>query len=144
MCPLQKSTWKLVACPSLHSLLPPCGAPLSILLALSICLLSNISSRRCFFKLFQVPSPLYGPNIYVHVCSVAMLCLTLVIPQMDCSPSGPSVYGIFQARILEWVAISYSRGSSQPWNQTHVSCIAGRFFTTKPRRKPLNMYYIIL
>ena len=39
---------------------------------------------------------------------------------MDCSPSGSSVHGIFQARILEWVAISSSRGSSQPRNQTQI------------------------
>ena len=40
-----------------------------------------------------------------------------------------SVHGIFQARILEWVAISFSRGSSQPRDQTQVSCIADRRFT---------------
>ena len=45
-------------------------------------------------------------------------------------------HGISQARILEWVAISSSRGSSQPRDRTHVSCIAGRFFTTEPPRKP--------
>ena len=48
---------------------------------------------------------------------------------MDCSPSSSSVHGISQARILEWVAISFSRGSSQPRDWTQVSCIAGRFFT---------------
>ena len=48
---------------------------------------------------------------------------------MDCSLPGSSVRGIIQARILEWVAISFSRGSSQPRNRTWVSCIAGRFFT---------------
>ena len=48
---------------------------------------------------------------------------------MDYSLPGFSVPGILQARILEWVAISFSRGSSQPRNQTWVSCIAGRFFT---------------
>ena len=46
----------------------------------------------------------------------------------DCSPPGFSIHGIFQARILEWVAISFSRGSSQPRNRTQVSCIAGRCF----------------
>ena len=54
---------------------------------------------------------------------------------------GSSVHGIFQARILEWVAISSSRGSSQPRDQTHVSfisCIAGGFFTAEPSGKPLN------
>ena len=48
---------------------------------------------------------------------------------MDCSPPGSSVHGIPQAGILEWVAISFSRGSSQPRDQTQVSCIAGRFFS---------------
>ena len=48
---------------------------------------------------------------------------------MDCSPPGSSVHGILQARILEWVAISFSSRSFQPRDQTKVSCIAGRFFT---------------
>ena len=50
-------------------------------------------------------------------------CLTLCDP-MDCSPAGSSVHVIFQATILEWVAISYSRWSSQPRDRTHVSCIS--------------------
>ena len=48
---------------------------------------------------------------------------------MDCSPPGSSLHGILQARILEWVAIPFSRGSSRCRNWTWVSCIAGRFFT---------------
>ena len=59
---------------------------------------------------------------------VAQSCPTLCDP-MDCSPPGSSVHEIFQARILEWVAISFSRGSSQPRDWTQVSCTAGRFFT---------------
>ena len=47
---------------------------------------------------------------------------------MNCSPPGFSDHGILQARILEWVAIPFSRGSSQSRYQTQVSCIAGRFF----------------
>ena len=47
---------------------------------------------------------------------------------MDCSAPGSSIHGIFQARILEWVAISFSRGSSGPRNWTRISCIAGGFF----------------
>ena len=43
---------------------------------------------------------------------------------MDYRPPGSSVHGIFQARILEWVAISYSKGSSQPRDQTYISCIS--------------------
>ena len=48
---------------------------------------------------------------------------------MDCSPPGSSIHGIFQARVLEWVAISFSRGSSWPRDWTWVSRIAGRYFT---------------
>ena len=53
--------------------------------------------------------------------------LTVCDP-MDCSPPGSPVHGILQARILEWVAIAFSRGSSRPRDQTQVSCIAGRRF----------------
>ena len=59
---------------------------------------------------------------------VTQLCLTLCDP-MDCSPPGSSVHRILQARIPEWIAMPSSRGSSQPWDLTQVSCIAGRFFT---------------
>ena len=44
---------------------------------------------------------------------------------MDCSPPGSSVHGVLQARLLEWVAIPFSRGSFWPWDPTQVSCIAG-------------------
>ena len=55
-------------------------------------------------------------------CSVGKSCPTLYDP-MGCSPPGSSVHGILQARILRWAAISFSRGSSQPRDQTHVSSI---------------------
>ena len=61
-------------------------------------------------------------------CVRAQSCPSLCDP-MDCSLPGSSVHGILQARILEWVAYPFSRGSSQPRNQTWVSCIAGGFFT---------------
>ena len=51
--------------------------------------------------------------VCVCVCSVTQLYLTLSDPE-HCSPPGSSVRGIFQARIPEWVAVSYSKGSSQP------------------------------
>ena len=57
----------------------------------------------------------------LHVCTQS--CLPLC-SSMDCSLPGSSVHGIFQARILEWVAISFSGGSSQLTNQTRVSCIS--------------------
>ena len=59
---------------------------------------------------------------------VAQSCPTLC-HLMDCSPPGSSVHGILQARILEWVAMPFSRGFSTPRDRTQVSCIAGRSFT---------------
>ena len=53
---------------------------------------------------------------------VTQLCPTLC-DSMDCSPPGSSVHGVFQARILEWAAIPFSRGSSQPRDQTWVSTL---------------------
>ena len=58
---------------------------------------------------------------------VSQSCLTLSHP-MDCSLPGSSLHGIFQAGVLEWVAISFSRGSYQPRDRTRVSCIGGRHF----------------
>ena len=58
---------------------------------------------------------------------VAQSCPTLYDP-MDCSPPGSAIHGILQARVLEWVAIPFSRGSSQPRDQTQVSRSAGRGF----------------
>ena len=59
----------------------------------------------------------------VCVCVCAQSCLTLC-DSMDCSLTGSSVRGIFQVRILEWVAISYSRGYSWPRDQTCVPCVS--------------------
>ena len=59
---------------------------------------------------------------------------------MDYGLRGSSVHGILQARILEWVAISFSRGSSQPRNRTLVSCVAGRFFTDWAMREAQSCY----
>ena len=61
---------------------------------------------------------------------VAQSCLTLCDP-LDCSPPGSSVHGILQARTLEWVAVPFSRGSSQPRDRTQISRVAGGFFTAE-------------
>ena len=74
--------------------------------------------------------------VYVCVCvcvymkvKVAQSCLTL------CDPLDYKVLGILQARILEWVAFPFSRGSSQPRDETQVSSTAGRFFTSWTTRE---------
>ena len=69
-------------------------------------------------------------------CEVAQSCLTLCDP-VDCSLPSSSVRGILQARILEWVTFPFSRGSSQPWDRTQVSVIAGRHFTLCATREAL-------
>ena len=81
-----------------------------------------LSCRFCHLLTPSLPSPSFSEVL------VAQSCLTLCNPT-DCSPPGSSVHGILQARILEWVAISFSRGSSQLRDQTQVSCIAGKSFT---------------
>ena len=60
-------------------------------------------------------------------CLVGQSCLTLC-DSVDYSPPGFSVHEILQARILEWAAIPFSRGSSPPRDWTGIYCIAGRFF----------------
>ena len=70
---------------------------------------------------------------------VIQLCLTFCDP-LDCSPPSSSVYGILQARVLEWAVIHFSRGSSQSReDQTWVSHVAGRFFTIWATREALNI-----
>ena len=76
----------------------------------------------------QIPLSFVIPSLVSESKSeVAQSCPTLCDP-VDCSPPGSSVHGILQARMLEWVAISFSRGSSWPGDQTQVSCITGRGF----------------
>ena len=72
----------------------------------------------------------------LHIClySFTKSCPTLC-DLMDCSPPGSSAQGILQARILEWVAISFSTGFFWPRDQTSVSCIAGRLFIVRATRK---------
>ena len=74
---------------------------------------------------------------------VAKSCPTLCDP-MECSPPRSSILRISQARILEWVAISFSKGSSRPRDQTCVSCLAGRLFTTEPPGKSSSSISVML
>ena len=85
-------------------------------------------------------------SIHTRVCvcvcvygSHSIICVRLCDP-MDCSLPGSPVHGILQARIVEWVVIPFSRGSSQPRNWTWVSHLAGRFFTIWALGKPLYIH----
>ena len=90
--------------------------------------------KRAAYKLFETkdkanaPSPLGHGQAAMKIVKVLVTqCLTLYDP-MDCSPPGSSVHGILPARILEWVAIPFSRDPPDP-EGIWVSCIAGRLFT---------------
>ena len=100
-------------------------------------------SRFCFTDFTYWSRQLDWCFIFPHhsymfpvLCWVAQCCPTLCGP-MDCSPPGFSVLWILQAKVLEWVAMPSSRGSSQPRDRTQVSCIAGGFFTISPIREAL-------
>ena len=74
---------------------------------------------------------------------ISQLCPAICDP-MDCSLPGSSIHGILQARILEWIVISFSRGSSWPRDRIQVSVIAGRFFTIWATREAHNQLYFNL
>ena len=109
--------------------LPPLErAKCAYLFSLFCSVMSHLSMKLPWWKY------LHNGNGQVQQAKVVCLCLCLVAHlwptlcnPLDCSLPGSSVHGIFQARILEWVAIFFSKGSSLSRNQTHVSCIAGSF-----------------
>ena len=78
-----------------------------------------------------------GHNLLGEMAPVTQSCPTLWDPT-DCSLPGSFVHGIFQARVLEWVAISFSRISSRPRDRTQVSCIGGRCFNLWATREALK------
>jgi len=85
--------------------------------------LTDLFTHQHFLNLCSMIGALLGDthmqDRQLCVCSLTQLCLTLCDP-MDCSPPGSSAHGILQARILEWVAMPSSRGSSQPRDQTRL------------------------
>ena len=107
---------------------------------LSILLIYSFNTH--FLQLHSVPQCTQGcvcvcVRVCVHVCVLVTLSCTTVCDPVDYNPPGSSVHGVLQARILEWIAISFSRGSSQPRDQTWMSCMQadslclsqqGRFF----------------
>ena len=100
----------------------------------------EIQRRSAFFSLSILC--VWGAGMWSE-SEVAQLCLALCDP-MDCSPPGSSVHGIFQSRVLEWLAISFSRGSSRPRDWTLVSRIVGRHFTIwATREAPYNLLWAV-
>ena len=118
------SQWASKKCQYLFIMFP------SVLMEQSI-ISGPVPSEYCFVFIGGVGSG-YCVCVCVHAYTQsAQLHPTLCYP-VACSPPAPgsSVHGLLQARILEWIAIFFSRGSSQPRNWTQVSRIAGRFFTS--------------
>ena len=97
------------------------------------CLLS-LSLALIFFFFFWSDHCSYCFQCVISHFSCLWLC-----DHMDHSPPGSSVHGIFLGKILEWVAMISSRGSSQPRHQIHISCIASGFFTAESWGKPNTM-----
>ena len=95
-----------------------------------------IYTNVCFLSSLSMIEIEKQGNVEIIPPKVAQSCLTLC--ESDSSPPSSSVHEIFQA-ILEWIAISISRGSSWPRDQTSVSCLAGRFFTTESHAKPIKL-----
>ena len=124
----EKALWLLLLC-----VFSPCWAcPMQIGLSQECCLFYLRSSLRSSdLHLTFLCSIFMGfslPCLLSEVSEVAQSCPTLCEP-MDCSLPGSSVHGIFQAVVLDWVAIPFSRGSSQPRDRTQVSHIVDRRFT---------------
>ena len=76
--------------------------------------------------------------ILLHACVLSCFSGIQLCDPVDHTLPGSSVHGVFPARILEWIAMPFSRASSWPRAQTYVSCIAGRFFTTELPGRPLR------
>ena len=95
----------------------------------------NLDSSLCFLQ----PSVSHDV-LCVCACFVAQSCATLCDP-MDCDPPGSSVHGILQARILEWVAISFSRGSSPPKDEPRSPALQADSLPSEPQGKPRLLKY---
>jgi len=86
----------------------------------------NITFKSNSFQSWVNSNCLTPPS---NLCSVAKSCPSLCNP-VGCSPTGSSICGILQARILEWVVLPSSKRSSQHWDRTCISCLAAGYFTT--------------
>ena len=97
---------------------------------------TQLSNWTTTLILFLLPDDITVVCVCVHAKSLHS-CPALW-DTTDCSLPGSSVHGTFQARILQWIAISFSRGSSWPRNRTGISCIASGFLTNWAIREAPN------
>ena len=105
--------------------------------------------RGTYFSKYYA-SPTYDPREVIYYTHITLLKVKMLVAQscvilchpMNCSLPGSSVHAILQARILEWVAIPFSRWSSEFRDRTWVSGIASRFFTIWAMREALLYSYV--
>ena len=103
-----------------------------------------LSEKVQVLKLIKKNNMLWLLRSMIRMCVCVLSHIQLWDP-MDCSPPGSSVHGILQARILQWVAIPFSRASSRPRDRSQVSCIAGRFFPLSHQGSPkLSHRYVYI
>ena len=104
----------------------------------------SLKSNFRIYSLLSLPPPSFPISFwFICLCVCVCVCVCVLVAQscptlcspVDCSPTGSFVHRFLQAKILEWVAISSSKGSSQPRDQTQDSCIAGRFFIIWAKRE---------
>ena len=100
--------------------------------------LRETTSPMKYNTAFSIGGTCILSQFYLKV-KVKSLSRVQLCDPVDCSPPGSSVHGILQARTLEWVAMPFSRGSSQPRDRTQVSCIVGRCFNLWATREALNL-----
>ena len=103
----------------------------------------NTLNFEVLVKNCSVSTFCWNDNTLLCVCAYLLSCIWHFANFLDCSPLGSSVHGIFQARILKWVAISSSWGSSRLRDPTCVSCvfcIEGRFFTCWATKEAVILY----
>ena len=105
--------------------LSPCKHQMSLNVVIS----NDLNHCHSLIHCLLIFKSLFSTHPQPKLVLVIQSCPTLH-NHMDCSPLGSSVHEILQTSILEWVAFPFSRGSSQPRDQSQVSCTAGRFFTT--------------
>ena len=102
-------------------------------------------SSSCFYSPFHrvlsVASAAFPSVWRTGVCVVWSLVMSSSCDPMDGSPPGSSVRGILQARILKWIAMSFSRGPPRPRDWSHVSCISSGIFITEPPGQPLKKWW---
>ena len=84
----------------------------------------------------------YSSSVVIPLHAKLLQSCPTLCDSMNCSLPGSSVHGILQARILEWVAVPFSRGASQLRDQIQVSCVEGRFFTIWATKEVCAIYLV--